>query len=471
MGPESWRDRVERVLVRFEGEGSGVEELSWGQLTLYEAMDRQDTWLPIGATVPLPPETTVEQVVDCLQFWMGRYQTMRTRLRFDPDGPKQVVSRAGEIELEVVDAGDADDPAKVAQEVEQRFRDTPYDFTTQWPVRVAVIRHRGVLTHQVMIMCHLVADVAGGQVMMADLAARDPVTGAAATPPPRMQPMEQARWQRSPAGQRVSEAAIRYMDDLARTIPPRRFGNSTDPRQPRYWEIGFTSPATYLATRAISSRTGVDSGAVLLTCFLVSLARVSRTNPAVTHVLVNNRFRPGLADVVAPHTQGALLVVDVGGISFDEALARTRRRAMAAYKHAYYDPYRKTYIRWARQPEGMEQRIGRERGEEIEIGCFFNDRRLAVLSGEAGSEEGAPTPEEVRAAQARTTLRHQRQQDQPTEKLLVHINDVPDTIDITVQADTHHISPSDVEALLRGLEEVAVSAAFDGTVPTRVPPS
>jgi condensation domain-containing protein len=461
-----------RVAVRFEGEGSGVEELSWGQLTLFEAMDRQRTWLPIGATVPLPAGTTVEDVAGRLRFWMGRYQSMRTRLRFDPDGrPRQVVASAGEISLEVVDAGEGDDPAKVAEQVERRFRETGYDFSAEWPVRMAVVRHRGVPTHQVLIVCHLVTDAAGVRVMMADLAARDPVTGEAASPPARMQPMEQARWQGSPAGQRVSEAAIRYMDGLARTMPPRRFGGSPDPRRPRYWELGFVSPATYLATRAIMSRTGADSGTVLLAVFAVAVARASGTNPAVTHVLVNNRFRPDLAGVVGPHSQGALLMVDLGGIGFDEALARTRRRAMAAYKNSYYDPYRKTYVRWAPEPEGMERRIGRERGVEIEVGCFFNDRRLRTLQGgQAGAEE-APTPEQVRAALARTTLRCVRQYDDPTENLFVHINDVPETIDVTAQIDTHHISPSGSEDLLYTMEAVAVEAAFDGAAPTRVPES
>src|SRR5690606_33536836 len=55
---------------------------------------------PAARNHRLPPGTTVEAMVDRLRFWMGRYQTMRTRLRFDPDRPKQVVSRDGEIELE-----------------------------------------------------------------------------------------------------------------------------------------------------------------------------------------------------------------------------------------------------------------------------------------------------------------------------------------------------------------------------------
>lgn len=458
------------VMVRFEGEGSGVEDLSWGQLTLYEAMDRQHTWLPIGATVPLPPGTTVEQVADRLRFWMGRYQTMRTRLRFEPDGrPRQVVASAGEIGLEVVDAGDTDDPAKVAEQVERRFRDTGYDFAADWPVRMAVVRRRGAATHQVLIMCHLVTDAAGTRVMLADLAGRDPVTGEAATPPARMQPLEQARWQRSPAGQRVSEAAIRYMDRQARAMPPRRFGDSTDPRKPRYWEFGFNSPATQLATQVIRSRTGADPGMVLLAVYLVALARVSGTNPAVTHVLVNNRFRSELAGVVGPHSQGALLVVDVGSAGFDEVLARTRRRAMAAFKYAYYDPYRKTYIRWAREPEGMERRIGRERDEQIEVGSFLNDRRLGTLHEGPASGRTTPTAADVRAVLSGTTLRCLRQCDEPTENLFLHVTDVPDTVDITAQIDTHHIAPSDLEALLREVEAVAVAAAADGAAPTRVP--
>lgn len=459
------------VMIRFEGEGCGIEPLSWGQLTLYEAMDRQNTWLPIGATVPLPAGTTIEQVADRLRFWMGRYQTMRTRLRFDPDGPKQVVVSAGEIGLEVVDADDADDPAKVAEQVERRFRDTDFDFATDWPVRMAVVRHRSTLTHQVLIMCHLVTDAAGTTVMLSDLAGRDPVTGEAATPPPRMQPLEQARWQRSPAGQRVSEAAIRYMDGLARTMPPRRFGDSRDPRRPRYWEFGFASPAAHLATQLIQARTRADPGLVLLTVYLVALARISGTNPAVTHVLVNNRFRSELAGVVAPHSQGGLVVVDVGDAGFDEALSRTRRRAMAAFKYAYYDPHRKTYIRWALEPEGMERRIGRERGEAIEIGSFFNDRRLGTLREGPVGEQPPVTVADVRAALPETTLRCLRQRDEPTENLFLHVNDVPGTVDITAQIDTVHIAPADLEALLREVEAVAVAAAADGAAPTGVPPA
>ena len=88
------------IPVTFQGDGSGVERLSWGQWELWEGLDRLGTWMPIGTARPLPPGTTVDTVVDRLRFLMSQYQTMRTRLRFDPDGPKQVVYGSGEITLE-----------------------------------------------------------------------------------------------------------------------------------------------------------------------------------------------------------------------------------------------------------------------------------------------------------------------------------------------------------------------------------
>jgi condensation domain-containing protein len=453
---------ADSMLVRFTGEGSGIEQLTWGQFTLWTAMARLRTWLPIGGVLPLPPDTTVDDVADRLRFWISRYQTMRTRLRFDPDGPRQVVSDHGEIALEIVDAADAEDPATVADRVEQAYRQAPYDFTAHWPVRMGVVRHRGALTHQVVIMCHLVTDAAGAQVMMADLAARDPVTGAAATPPPRMQPLEEARWQGSPAGRRQSSSAIRFAEEVVRRMPARRFGGSTDPRQPRYRQVGFSSPAAHLAMLAIGARAGAGPSLVFLTVFMIALARVSGTNPAVAHVLVNNRFRPQLAEVVAPHTQAALFMVDVGEATFDEALTRTRRRSLVSYKHSYYDQ---------RDIEGLEDRIGKERGEELLVGCFLNDRRLESPQARGEVAPAPPVPAQVRAALAQTRLWSEVEQDEPFEPLFVNVNNVPDTIDIMAQADTHHIAPADLERLFRELEGVAVAAAFDGSVPTGVPGS
>jgi hypothetical protein len=437
--------RSEQIAVPFEGDGSGVEELAWGQSELWRAMRRQQTFMPIGYAEPLPPGTTIDTVVEGLRYWMSRYQTMRTRLRHDPDGhTRQVVHASGEVTLEVVDTDDDDDPAKVAEEVRLRHWESDYDFVDEWPVRMAVIRHRGALTHQVVVLCHLVTDGFGGLIMLRDLASRD------TTPVTATQPLEQARWQRSPAGRRHLATVLRHWEDVVRSVPAQRFPGSDDRRTPRHWQVGLDSPASHLAVRAIAARTNVDASPILLTIFAVAIARVLGTNPVVTRVVASNRFRRGLADSVSPLTQTGLCVIDLAGLTFEQALARTARRAFVAYKHAYYD---------SAALDAAVAEVCRERGEHVDLSCFFNDRRLVTRDLPDGPP---PTAGEIRAALGRGTLRWGEPTDKPSERLFANINDVPDTVDITIFADTHYVSPAGMEAITREMEAVAVEAALGG---------
>ncbi|GAA4687132.1 condensation domain-containing protein [Phytohabitans rumicis] len=450
--------KSQRIPVRFEGDGSGVEELSWGQREMWQAMRRQLTWMPMGYAVPIAPGTTLEDAVADLRFMMGRYQSMRTRLRHDPDGhTRQVVVAAGETALEVVDADDDADPAEVADQVHQRYWNSDYDFVNDWPIRVAVVRHRGVLTHHIAVLCHLVTDGFGALAALRELADRDLVYGRKPAPPiTAMQPMEQARWQRSPAGQRELAAVLRRWDSVLREIPARRFPGSADPRNPRYWRVNLDSPATLLAVRAIRARTTVDPTTILLALFVVALGRVTGASPVVTRVVANNRFRRGLSDAVSPITHTGLCVVDLPDTTFDDALARVERRSVAAYRYAYYDP--------ARLDELVE-RVSHERGEELDLSCFFNDRRLLTRDLTAAPP---PAPDELAAAVSLSRIRWDSQ-DKPVERLFATINDEPDTLDLEMFADTHHVSPADMEALVRGMETLAVAAAFNPKASTRIP--
>jgi hypothetical protein len=439
------------IIVPFEGGGTGVEVLSWGQRELWQVMEEKQKWLPIGQVLPLTEGTTVEDAVADLRFVMSRYPSMRTRLRFDPDGPKQVVSAAGQARLEVVDAAPEADPAKVADEVWWRYWRQDYDFLTEWPLRMAVVRHRGALTHRVWVMCHLVTDGAGARVILQELAARDSSGSEAA-----QSALEQARWQGSPVGQRQCAAALRYWEKIMRRVTARRFPERTEKPYPRYWQAKLDSPALSLAVRAISARTGVEGTSVLLAVFAVSLARVTGINPVVFQPNVNNRFRPRLARSVSPIIHLGLCVVEVPDGTVDEVVVLTRARAMAAYKHAYYDPSRLAELL---------ARVNRERGEEVEPGCAFNDRRLKPRD-ESGPP---PTPEQVRDAVSRGSFEWKHKQDEfEFYQLAISINDIPDTVNATVTCDIHYVSPEHVEACVRGMEEVAVAAALDPATRTRV---
>jgi hypothetical protein len=440
---------AERVPVAFVGVGAGVGELTWGQMEIWLAMIRQEQWLWLGGRKPLPAGTTVADVADELRYLMTRFPSMRTRLRFDGGGrPTQELFSSGEIALEIFESDPADDDAEqLAAAVEAQYQTAARDYADEWPVRMAVIRRHGTLTHLVAIMCHLATDGAGGQVMLREVAAREtaPVTG--------LQQLEQAGWQRSPAGQLQNLRTVRYWEKVLRSVPPRRFPQSTDRREPRNWTGELCSASLRLAVPAIAERTGADSSPVLLALFAVALGRVTGTNPAVIRPLVHNRFRSSLAGVMCMAAQTGICALDVADITVDEAVARTQRAMLATYKFAYFDP---------EQLAVMVGRVARDRGPEFGISCYFNDRRSVRLAQRPG------TPAALEQARSATTFRWAGWKQNPFELLFLHIDDAPEAIRLSMAADTHCFSPADIEALARTMETVAVQAAFDSAVPTGV---
>jgi hypothetical protein len=300
-------------------------------------------------------------------------------------------------------------------------------------------------------MCHLVTDGTGARVILSELADQDS-SGSSAMPP-----LEQAHWQQSPAGARQCRMALRHWEAILRRVTPDRFPARAAKPHPRYWEGTFDSPAARLALRAICARTGVEMSSALLTIFAVALARTLGTNPVVAVLVVNNRFRPGLARCVSPIIHPGLCVIDVPDATIDQAMAHTRARVLAAYKHAYYDPV---------QREALIERVNRERGAKVDLECSFNDSRLTP----ADDSGFPPKDSQIQAALERTTFEWTRKQDhRPYDKLYVNVEDRADTIALSVFTDVHHLASEDVEALVRSMEQVAVAGACHLGARTEVP--
>lgn len=445
-------DPAERPAVSFEGLDVGVELLTWGQWSIWEAMSRHGSWLPLGGSKPLEPGVTVADVADELRYLMTRYPSMRTRLRFDSSGdPRQELFGSGEIEFEVYDVGDDGiTPGTLAAAVEAHYRHTPFDFAGDWPIRMAVIRWRGELTHMVVIMCHLVTDGAGARVMLREVESRTTV------PPAGMQQLEQARWQASAAGRRQNDMALRYHESLLRKIAPHRLPDYQDPQSPRYWTGELRSCALLPAAQAIAERTGVASSPVLLALFAVALARLTGINPVVVRPLVGNRFRPGLADVVCMLALPGLCALDVAEVSIDEAVSRAQRATMSAYKYGYYDP---------RQLAGLLSRIAQERGPDFDISCLYNDRRDELPAQPTGRPV---TREDLHAARGESTFRWGGRTDNPSDRMFLSVEDEPEGLLLAFSADTRYFPPKHFEALVRGIEDIAIEAAFDAVAPTKV---
>src|SRR5262249_5925494 len=150
-------------------------------------------------------------------------------------------------------------------------------------------------------------------------------------------------------------------------------------------------------------------------------------------VVVGNRFRPGLAKTVSPVNQTGLCVIDVADATFDEVVARAWRRAMATYKHAYYDPV---------QLDELIGRVCRERGEEIDVSCFFNARRFLFEEPPPGPRI---TPERLRAACERSELIWKPPSDVQVERFFLTLDEMSDSVHMELRADTHHVSPAGME--------------------------
>lgn len=459
-----------RMLIPFDGEGGGVGELSWGQQEIWQAIRRYGDSLSLAGVTALPDGTSVDDVAAGLGFLVSRHQSLRTRLAVDEHGhARQVVANRGEIELEVVDTAvdtvlPGADPAELAESVLARLAGTNFDYENEWPVRMAVIRRSGAATHMIAVYCHLAIDQSGVEALVADLANRDPDTGLATRAVAGAPPLEQARQQSTAEGRRQSEKALRYWERTLRSIPARRFRDRDD-RGDRgelgaggYAEALFASSAVRAALTLINARSRTGTASVLLAAYAVALARVTGRNPSVVRVVVGNRFRPGLADSVSTVNHPGLCVVDVAGAGFAEVIARAARGSMNAYKNAYYDPADR---------DELVAALGRERGEPIDLSCFFNDRRGPDSDASAADED--LTAQRISALSRHSSLQWlPKPQPKSSERLFVHVEDLADAVLFRARADTDHLPEAEFESLLRGVETALIEAVTDPHAPTGI---
>jgi hypothetical protein len=396
--------------------------------------------LTLGASFPVAPGATVDGFVAMLGTIMSRHPSLRTRIAIDADGtPHQVVASDGEARLAVVDVAPADADAEAARVLE-RYERTIFDYPREWPVRMAVVLADGVPAHLIIAYSHAAVDVYGLDALVADLAA----TG----PDPGLPPLAQVARQRTPAAQRQNTMALRHAAKVLRAIPARRFGVSTDPREPRWYQIGYHSPVSYPAVRAIAARTGVRTTPVLLAGFAVALCRITGTDVAATRLMVSNRFRPGFGTSVSPLAQSSVAAIEVAGRTFDDVVAAAWRTFTLAGRYSYFDP---------RQMADLVAEIGRERDADVHVDVCFNDRRRTHLDTPPLAEP--PTAAALAALRDRSTVRWERPLDNYDHTVFFHVNDVPDAFDYLLCADTHHLSPADMATMVRCVEDVLVTAA------------
>lgn len=444
--------------MRFQGTESGVEEVTWAQRAHWNNAELSGVTESAGGMMRLPDGTTADDIARMLGYIMSRHQALRTRIFHDEQGNlRQEVVASGEIELEVYDADDTADPAEIAEALRNVYEFAKWDFANEWPVRMAVVRQHGLATHIVAMYSNICVDGYGADALSDDLSNMDPVTGAALGPVKGVVPLELARLQQTPVAKRQSQSSLRHWERILRAIEPKRFGESRDKREPRFWECRLISPAMHLALRVLSERCNVHSGTVMLAAFAVVLARASGRPQTLVRTIVSNRFRPGFSESISNLAQGGLCLIDVADCTFDTAVERAFKSQLATGMHSYFDP---------RDVNEVTERVSRERGADIDTWVVFNDSRRGHAA--ALADGPVPTRDRVLATMLDSEFSWTRKWDNFDTTANLKLNNVAGTVDCLMHADTHSLSPDELESACRGLESLIVEAAFDPQTSTRV---
>jgi hypothetical protein len=101
-----------------------------------------------------------------------------------------------------------------------------------------------------------------------------------------------------------------------------------------------------------------------------------------------------------------------------------------------------------------------DRGEPIDLQVLYNERRLALLP-----PRSAPDGPAILALRPQTTCVRESPLPYFNEKLMLNIDDVPGTIQITTEVDTAYLRIESVHRLLEEMERFTVAAALNPAAP------
>ncbi|WP_416906083.1 hypothetical protein [Micromonospora echinospora] len=445
--PAEWATET-LVLAEFGGGRTETAPTTWAQGVMFRAAARSGwnhRFLNLRRTVPVSGRVRADlaDVTRAIGALVSRHGSLRTRVRSVDGGFRQETAAAGQLPLLVVPG--AGDGVAAAGVVAERLADVAFDHAAEWPLRVALVTVDDRVRQIVIVFSHSTVDAYGVEVVLRDLrllllrgdrhSARSTV-GAGGPGPARAGP-GRFRPCRGALGAGLAQLPQPPMTPTHPELTPRlRRGT-------------LVSPAVDRAARLLAARHRVSASTVLLAATTALAAGRDGSSSCGLFTMAHNRFRAEYNDAVANLGQIGMCVVDLGDRpGFTELLPRIWRGALAAYRHAYYDPV------------ALRHRLladGHDPGTAFLPYYYFNDVRLA-----GGSAGMAPTVTEsdLRATMAESTFQWVDGMARAAWHRLVHVVDEPGAVGVTVSVDTRFVPAESVEPFLHDLEDLLVTAVF-----------
>lgn len=334
--------------------------------------------LNLTTVVDVPVGVDVDRVLEVLHTLLIRHESLRTTYPAVSPGaePMQHVHGAGELAVEVHEAGAEGDAAALAGLIGRRLRAAAFDLTVELPVRVAAVTRAGTPVHVVVVLFHSAADATAWELLL-----REWHTLMAGTPLRRghePQPIDMVAIEQRGPVRRLMASALRHWDTYLRTAPQAMFTAPAIEEGRRTWPgLRVRSTAAADAVTRIAERTGAGGSAVVLATLALLVGRHSGLPQCQVTALSANRVVPDLREFVGTIAQDALVPVQLTAGTFDELLQHARTTSLRAYRNSWFDPTDLWDVITA---------VSRDRGVSWARDCVFNDMS-ALVRGERAAHE------------------------------------------------------------------------------------
>ncbi|MEU7981796.1 AMP-binding protein [Micromonospora sp. NPDC049081] len=433
------------IQARFAGAPTASAPLTWGQVAMYRPMQwfgEASKDFNIRRVLRLTAPAPAERVTAAWSELVLRHQVLRTLMTDDGDGPRQHLRADGTYPPLVRDTT-ADALPQAADDAAAELAGAAFQLDREWPVRWALLRVDGLVEAVAVAASHVSLDAWSLELLLAEL--RTLVDGERALPAPGWQPLDQAGYEASPAGQRRARQSLAYWRARLPAVPHRIFdGPEHDGGALPVVTWRMESTAVAAAAATLAERTGASSSTVVLTAALLVQAALTGRDRAVVKLIAGNRNTPRQRQLATGIAQNALLVFDVGDGDVEDAVRRCYRDSTESYFHATYPP------------EALDDLIAAE-GAQADLSVYFNDSRMG-----RDFDPPADTPNRAALAElaAHTTVRQLTAVARHDMTFFLAMPHLAGGCALHLLADTRRVPAAACLRALRGIETLLCEAVL-----------
>jgi hypothetical protein len=407
----------------------------------------------LARIVDVPAGCDTERVLMALAGVVHAHDALRTVLSRSDGGLRQTAAGSGNLEV-VIHEATTDDPRTAARAAAETMASGRFG-RGEWQIRATLITHRGRPRHAVVVCGHLAVDHEGLALALGDLEAL--MAGRTASPRSR-QPLDQAAFEQSPAGQAVSARALAHMSRTLAKGPVTLFDYPARPAAPPHFHrLVMRSEAVTVALAGAAQRLRVSTAAVLLAATATVLGRHTGHGRAGLRVICANRNSDGQRDLVGTLAWDGVISLDVGEQPFDETVRKCFRASLAMNSRSHYDPGAARRL-WCEH----EVRLGATQ----DLSAHVNDMRDAPTDPVARVPTDASSLWELTR---RTTVAEAPCADNGDARFYLSARNRERSTVLSLVCDTRYFAPDAMHRLLLAVEGI-VTAAANGAAAERQPP-